>query len=114
VAPVTNSTPADSIYLPTTMQYFSITCMFPTATAYTITATGLPAQGMDGFVYTIDEANVHRTTGLPTGWVGVGSTCWVTNRSGACRHAAWMLPAVLHTRKRHHVSSKVQRRSTCL
>ena len=84
VAPVTNSTPADSIYLPKTTQYFSITCMFPTATAYTITATGLPAQGMDGFVYTIDEANVHRTTSLPAGWVGVGSTCWVTNRSGAC------------------------------
>ena len=83
VAPVTNSTPAGSIYLPT-MQYFSITCMFPTATTYTITATGLPVQGMDGFIYTIDEANAHRTTGLPAGWVGLGSTCWVTNRSGAC------------------------------
>ncbi len=75
---------AGSIYLPGTMQYLGITCAFPTATTYTITATGLSAQGMGGFSYTINEANTHRTTGLPAGWAGLGSSCWVTKKGGDC------------------------------
>ena len=39
---------------------------------------------MNGFIYTIDQANVRMTTGLPAGWTGSGTNCWVTKKSGAC------------------------------
>jgi type IV pilus assembly protein PilE len=41
---------------------------------------------MSGFVYTIDESNNRRTTGLPSGWTGASasSTCWVTRKNGSC------------------------------
>ena len=49
---------------------------------YLITATGIGT--MAGFVYTMTEANVRATTGLPAGWTGVGSGCWVTKKEGTC------------------------------
>jgi type IV pilus assembly protein PilE len=52
------------------------------ATTYTITATG--AGAMSGFTYTINQANIRRTTSVPTGWSGSGSNCWVLRTSGAC------------------------------
>ena len=68
--------------LPTATAQFTFTCPTLTAGAFTVTATGT-AQ-MAGFIYTIDQANVRTTTGLPTGWTGTNSTCWVLKKGGAC------------------------------
>jgi type IV pilus assembly protein PilE len=78
------SAPPGTIYLPDTMRYFAVTCVFPTATTYSLTATGVASEGMGGFAYTLNESNLRRTTGLPAGWSGAGSTCWVTKRGGSC------------------------------
>lgn len=50
----------------------------PTATTYTITATG--RGGLAAFSYTINQAN---TKGSNTPW-GNSATCWVRNKGGAC------------------------------
>jgi type IV pilus assembly protein PilE len=61
---------------------FTLTCA-ATATTYTVTATGVPAQGMDAlFVYTIDQTNTKNSTG-PAGW-GAGVGCWATRKDGSC------------------------------
>ncbi len=51
---------------------------------YTITATGLAAKGMSGFVYTIDQLNRKATTGVGTGWTGAGTNCFVVRKDGSC------------------------------
>lgn len=83
VAPADGPAPPGQIYLPGPTRYFTIDCAL-TATAYTVTATGNPAEGMAGFAYTIDETDARRTIALPAGWKGAGSTCWVSRRSGEC------------------------------
>ena len=67
-----------------TGKYFSYTCPTLTATTFTVTATGVAAEAMNGFVYTVDQANIRMTTGLPAGWTGAGTNCWVTKKNGAC------------------------------
>ena len=85
IAPATGPAPAGQIYLPASSKFFTFTCAL-TVTTYTVTATGKAAAGMSGFVYTVDQANNRKTTGLPSGWAGAGagSTCWVTKKSGDC------------------------------
>jgi type IV pilus assembly protein PilE len=85
VAPAAGAAPAGKIYLPAGSKHFAVTCAL-TATTYTVTATGDAAQGMGGFVYTIDQANNRRTIGLPSGWSGAGpsSTCWINRKNGGC------------------------------
>ena len=76
-----------SIAATPTGRYFTYSCDLPaapTATTFTITATGIAAQGTDGFVFTIDQANNRGTTTVKTGWNGAGATCWVTNKAGGC------------------------------
>ncbi len=68
---------------PAGAQYFSYSCSAG-ATTYTITASGVAAQGMGGFAYTITQSNSRTTTALPSGWSGVGSSCWVTRKAGTC------------------------------
>jgi len=65
-------------------RYFTYSCGTPTATAFTCTATGAAAQGMAGFVFTINESNVRTSafTGL-TGWNN-SSTCWVKKQGETC------------------------------
>jgi type IV pilus assembly protein PilE len=55
-----------------------------TATAFRCTATGVAAQGMGPFVYTINESNVRTTTitGL-SGWNSSG-TCWISKKGETC------------------------------
>ncbi len=57
----------------------------PTATTYTVTATGVAGTNMDGFVYTINEQNVRTSTITKTGW-GSGGTvqCWITKQGESC------------------------------
>ncbi len=65
-------------------RYFTYACSNLSATGFTATATGITAQGTSGFVYSVDQTNVRTTVGLPTGWVGAGSTCWVLKKDGSC------------------------------
>jgi type IV pilus assembly protein PilE len=71
--------------LPANTRYFTVTCPTLTATAFTVTATGNAARGMDGFVYTVNEQNVQASTitgeAQTQGYVS-NATCWVT-RKGA-------------------------------
>lgn len=61
---------------------FTFTCPTETATTYALTATGVAAEGMNGFVYTLDQSNVQATTG--TSWGKTSATCWVTRKDGSC------------------------------
>ncbi len=73
-----------SIAAAPTGRYFTYACSNESATTYTITATGVAAQGTDGFVFTINQANARGTTTVKTGWAGAASSCWVTNKAGGC------------------------------
>ena len=71
--------------LPTGTKYFTFTCPTLTATAFTVTATGIAAQGMGGFVYTVDQANNQVTTitapASTAGWAS--ATCWAIRKGAA-------------------------------
>ena len=71
--------------LPTNPRYFAFACPTLTATTYTVTATGIAAQSMNGFVYQVTQANVQSSTmtadAASAGFVTNG-TCWIT-RKGA-------------------------------
>ena len=66
---------------PTGIKYFTMTCA-ETALTYTLTATGQAAQGMNGFVFTIDQNNTKTTTAYPGSTVPVA--CWITKHGGGC------------------------------
>lgn len=51
------------------------------ASAYTITATGIGK--MSGFVYTVNQDGTRATSASPTGW-GTSTSCWVDHKGGAC------------------------------
>ena len=76
--------------LPTNPRYFTFACPTLTATTYTVTATGVAAQGMNGFLYQVTEANVQTSTmtadAASAGFV-TNATCWITRKgagAGAC------------------------------
>ncbi|MGE0559778.1 MAG: type IV pilin protein [Burkholderiales bacterium] len=79
-----NACDAGSIAVTPTGRYFAYACSNLSTTTYTITATGIAAQGTGNFVYTINQANARGTTTVGAGWSGAGSTCWVTNKGGGC------------------------------
>src|SRR5688572_12538727 len=66
-----------------TGKYFTYACPTLTATTFTVTATGVAAQGTSGFVYTLDQNNAKQTTGAPTGW-SISTQCWVLKKDGSC------------------------------
>ena len=61
---------------------FAVTCT-ATATTFTYTATGLPARGMNGFVYTIDQSGTKATPAAPAGWP-TSTDCWTIRADGLC------------------------------
>jgi type IV pilus assembly protein PilE len=61
--------------------HFNFACNVLSPTTYQVIATGSGA--MSGFVYTINDANVRATTGVPTGWT-LAANCWVLKRDGSC------------------------------
>lgn len=63
---------------------FTYACSNLGVGTYTVTATGVGAEGMGAFVYTIDQANARTSTvtGL-SGWTG-STTCWVVKKGGVC------------------------------
>lgn len=63
-------------------KYFQYACSSaPTATTYTLTATGIAAQGTGGFVYNVDQTNAKSSTATATGWPS-NPTCWTTSKAG--------------------------------
>lgn len=64
-------------------RYFTYDCNIPTATTFTVTATGVAAEGTSGFVFTINESNARATTSVPSGWTS-NANCWVRTKSGDC------------------------------
>jgi type IV pilus assembly protein PilE len=77
----------DSRCSATPVKYFSYTCPGPTATTYTITATGVAAEGLDGFVFTINETNTRATTitgAAATSGYASSATCWVRKKPSQC------------------------------
>lgn len=63
-------------------KYFTYACVLG-ATTYTVTATGIAAQGTGGFVYSVNEANTRRTTAAPAGY-NTSATCWITKKGEVC------------------------------
>jgi len=54
------------------------------ATAFRCTATGVAAEGMGAFKYTIDQSNVRTSTFTAlSGW-NDSTTCWVTKQGESC------------------------------
>lgn len=67
---------------PASTASFDYACVpVPAATTYTVTATG--KNSMLGFVFSIDQANTQKTTGVPAGWM-TSASCWVMRRDGTC------------------------------
>lgn len=73
---------------PTDNPDFAFDCGSPSASAYTLTATG--RNRMTGFVYTVTQTNAKTTTlnlapgNASAGWGGNGNACWVTSKNGGC------------------------------
>ncbi len=70
----------------TSSKYFDFSCSVAgTASAYTLQAVG--KSSMAGFVYTVDQSNLKASAiGVlaPAGWRATSTTCWITNKGGAC------------------------------
>ena len=66
---------------------FDIECNDGTesATAYKVTATGVAAEGMNGFTYsvTLNPTLVNSTDAVPAGW-SKSATCWTIRKDGSC------------------------------
>lgn len=63
---------------PAATENFTFACDGLSATAYTITATGIG--NISAFVYTIDQANTKTSN---TSW-GNSTNCWVRSSGGSC------------------------------
>lgn len=64
-----------------TAKYFSYACASAAnPDTYTITATGVAAEGMNGYSYTIDQDN-NKTSAIPG---QAGLTCWLMKKGPAC------------------------------
>ena len=61
--------------------HFTFVCAVTSASTYLVTATGFGP--MLGFVYTVNDANVRATTGVPAGWT-LAPTCWALKKDGSC------------------------------
>jgi type IV pilus assembly protein PilE len=64
-------------------RYFTYACA-TAATTYTCTASGVSAEGMDGFEYTIDQSNVRGSTFTGVSGWNNSTTCWVTKKGETC------------------------------
>ena len=65
---------------PAGTKYFTYTCEADKE-SYTLTATGIAAQGVNGYVYTVDESNAKATTQFAG--AAASASCWQT-RAGGC------------------------------
>ncbi len=70
--------------LPTGTKYFTYSCPTLTASAFTVAAAGVAAQGTGEFVYTIDQSNAKQTTDAPAEWGTMPVNCWITKKGEGC------------------------------
>lgn len=63
---------------PGNTQYFTFTCPTLDAGTYSLLATGTGP--MNGYTYSVNQANVRASTAPG----GVSASCWMTNKSGSC------------------------------
>ena len=69
---------------PPTGRYFTYACAINDQT-YTITATGVAAEGVGGFGFTVDQNNARTTSAVPTGWTAPSTNnCWTRTKDGKC------------------------------
>lgn len=68
--------------LPADVRYFNYACA-GTANTFLATATGVVAEGLTGFGFTINETNFRQTTGFP-GAAVVPLNCWIYRRAEQC------------------------------
>jgi type IV pilus assembly protein PilE len=68
-------------------RYFAYSCPFASAsaTAFVCTATGVPGEGMDGFLYSINQSNTRVSTfsSPATGWTSC-ATKWIMKKGESC------------------------------
>lgn len=65
------------------VQFFTYACSNPSGNqTFLITATGVAAQGLSGYSYTINQDNQRITTGFPD--ATVPASCWLTKPGGSC------------------------------
>jgi type IV pilus assembly protein PilE len=65
---------------PAGAKYFTYSCTVRTATAYTLAATGVGAEDMGNFDFSVDQAN-----GKTSQYDGVScGSSWLTSKSGSC------------------------------
>ncbi|OUM03846.1 hypothetical protein A8M77_04520 [Variovorax sp. JS1663] len=79
-----SATPCTATLAQRTVGKFVLSCSpDPTATAYTLLATG--SGPLNGLVYTVNNANVRATTGVPTnsGWITC-TTSWIMKKGDTC------------------------------
>lgn len=77
---------ACGVAAPSGTKYFTYACNWGaggTSQTYTITATGIAAQGTSGFAYTIDQSNAKTSTITATGWTS-NASCWASKKDGSC------------------------------
>lgn len=65
----------------TSGKYFTVSCSTADGDGYTVQAVG--RDSMDGFSFTINQANAKATPSVPSGWTG-SATCWVLKKDGSC------------------------------
>ena len=68
-----------------TQASFSFACSWgagATSQSFVVTATGQAGAGMNGFVYTVDDANAQRTTQVDG--TAVTATCWLKKQGESC------------------------------
>ena len=64
---------------------FSFACSWgagATSQSFVVTATGLSSAGMNGYAYSVDDANAQRTTQFEGATVAAG--CWLKKRGESC------------------------------
>lgn len=59
---------------------FAYACTVQTPTTFTITATAVSGKGIDGFIFSINEANAKYSKFDGT----EGKTCWLNSKKGSC------------------------------
>ena len=67
-------------------QNFTYAVSAPSATGYTLVATGSTSV-VSGFTFTLQDDGTRKTLTAPSGWPTstVSPTCWISSRSGSCQ-----------------------------
>lgn len=66
-------------------KYFVLSASACTGTTYQVDSTGRKEEGVENFIYRINQANVRSTEKTPADWGGITSkTCWISGKGGAC------------------------------